>query len=107
MKYLTFAALLASASANPDYYGQGCKGTPNVCEATGETCAEWLDSDNYPRFTCQDCTTGGPGARRLLKDEFDNVIEFICDSDAAMEMEGAQSLYASGAILAASIALMY
>ena len=47
MKSFAVAALIATVASQfavkePDY-GEGCKGDPSVCDATGETCVRWLD----------------------------------------------------------------
>ena len=108
MKSFTLAALVAIAAAQDtattestaEFYGEGCKGDPTVCDATGETCVEWFDSEDYPRFTCQDCL----GTGRVLMDEYQNEMTYLCPGE---EAEGSTALYASAATLAAAVAMMY
>ena len=104
MKSFALAALVAVTAAQEtteaaDFYGAGCKADPTICDTTGETCVQWFDSEDYPRFTCQDCV----GTGRTLQDEYQNVISYFCPGE---EM-GASSLYASAAALAATVAMMY
>ena len=94
-------ALIATVAAQADFYGDGCKSDPTVCDATGDTCIQWEDSEMYPRYTCQDCL----GTGRTLLDEYQNEITYLCPGEVAEE--GASSLYASAAALAAAVAMMY
>ena len=93
-------ALVATVATLEDFYGAGCKSDPTVCDASGDTCVQWFDSEDYPRFTCQDCL----GTGRSLKDEYQNSISYVCPGE---EAEGASSLYVSAAALAAAVAMMY
>ena len=105
MKSFAVAALVAtvasqSAPKQPTY-GEGCKADPLSCDATGETCVQWFDSEDYPRTTCQDCT----GTSRTIIDEYSMEITFFCPGEESEE--AATSLYASAAALAAAVAMMY
>ena len=100
MKSFAVAALVATVASQAvvPTYGEGCKQDPTVCDATGETCVQWYDSEDYPRFTCQDCV----GTSRTLTDEYGE-ISYFCPG----EEEGSTTLYASAAALAATVAMMY
>ena len=109
MKLTNLVALFAVAAAQDDdddegfstgyTYGGGCKSEPAVCEDEDKLCIMWYDAQEYPRYTCEDCN----GSNRSLKDEYGNTFEYFCPG----EETGATSLYASAAVLAASIAMMY
>ena len=100
MKSFVVATLAAAATAQviQPTYGEGCKENPSTCDATGTTCVQWFDGEDYPRFTCEDCT----GDNRELTDEY-GTSQYFCPGE---EM-GASSLYASAAALAAAVAMMY
>ena len=99
MKSFALAALVATTAAQTTF-GEGCKSDPSVCDVTGETCVQWFDAEDYPRFTCQDCL----GTDRLLSDEYQNEIAYVCPGE---EMDASTALYASAATLAAAVAMMY
>ena len=101
MKSFAVAALIAITTAQPvvPTYGEGCKADPTVCDASGNTCVQWFDTEDYPRFTCEDCV----GSNRDVTDEY-GTVQYFCPGE---EMEGAQSLYYSAATLAAVVAMMY
>ena len=100
MKSFALVALTATVSAQAsDFYGAGCKADPTICDTTGTTCVNWFDSEDYPRYTCQDCV----GTGRTLSDEYQNEISYFCPG----EEEASTTLYASAAALAAAVAMMY
>ena len=68
---------LASAQSELDMYGPGCKSQPSVCEETGLTCVMWYDIQEFDRYTCQDCDN----TNRKFKDEYNNVLEFMCPGE--------------------------
>ena len=104
MKSFAVAALVATVASQSGTkvptIGDGCKADPKSCEATGDTCVQWFDSEDYPRQTCQDCT----GTDRTIIDEYSTESSYFCPGE---EEEAATSLYASAAALAAAVAMMY
>ena len=100
MKSFAIAALVA-AVASEQAPGEGCKTDPTGCDATGETCVQWFDTEDYPRTTCQDCT----GTSRTIVDEYGDEATYFCPGEE--QEEAATSLYASAAALAAAVAMMY
>ena len=106
MKSFALAALVATVANQQQgpivpTYGEGCQKDPTVCEATGETCVQWSDQEDYPRFTCQDCV----GTQRNVTDEY-GTTDYLCPGEEAVP-EGAFSLTATIAGLAGAAAMMF